>query len=119
SALKPLTPYERLWRITGMLFKTRAKARAPKDDSEQLELPVQVRDNRRRVGMPGGPTLHVVRAGDARELSFIETESVHLVCTSPPYAMLKSYPDHPGQLGNIAVYDDFLDELDRVWKECL
>ena len=33
--------------------------------------------------------------------------------------MLKEYPDHPGQLGNIPVYDEFLDELDRVWKECL
>jgi site-specific DNA-methyltransferase (adenine-specific) len=66
-----------------------------------------------------GPTRHVVREGDARDLSFVETESVHLVCTSPPYAMLKEYPDHPGQMGNMPVYDDFLDELDRVWKECL
>lgn len=69
--------------------------------------------------MAGGPTLHVVREGDARDLSFIETESVHLVCTSPPYAMLKAYPDHPGQMGNVPVYEDFLDELDKVWKECL
>lgn len=66
-----------------------------------------------------GPTLHVVRHGDARDLSCIPTESVHLVCTSPPYGSLKEYPDHPGQLGNLAVYDDFLDELDQVWKECL
>ncbi|HEX8001338.1 MAG TPA: site-specific DNA-methyltransferase [Mycobacteriales bacterium] len=61
----------------------------------------------------------MVRLGDARDLSFIETESVHLVVTSPPYAMLKEYPDRPGQLGNMPVYDDFLDELDRVWRECL
>jgi site-specific DNA-methyltransferase (adenine-specific) len=33
--------------------------------------------------------------------------------------MLKEYPDHPGQLGNMPVYDEFLDELDRVWKECM
>lgn len=69
--------------------------------------------------MAGGPTLHVVREGDARDLSFIETESAHLICTSPPYAMLKEYPDHPGQMGNMPVYEDFLDELDKVWKECL
>lgn len=69
--------------------------------------------------MTGGPTLHIIREGDARDLSFIETESVHLVCTSPPYAMLKAYPDHPGQMGNMPVYEDFLGELDRVWKECL
>ncbi len=66
-----------------------------------------------------GPTRHVIRQGDARDLAFIETQSVHLVVTSPPYAMLKEYPDHPGQLGNMPVYDEFLDELDRVWKECL
>ncbi len=67
----------------------------------------------------GGPTVHVVRQGDARDLSFIETESVHLVCTSPPYGSLKEYPDHPGQLGNMPVYEEFLDELDKVWKESL
>jgi site-specific DNA-methyltransferase (adenine-specific) len=67
----------------------------------------------------GGPTTHLIREGDARDLSFIETESVHLVVTSPPYASLKEYPDHPGQLGNLPVYDEFLDELDRVWRECL
>lgn len=66
-----------------------------------------------------GPTKHIIQQGDARDLSFIETESVHLVCTSPPYAMLKEYPDHPGQLGNLPVYDEFLDELDRVWREAL
>jgi len=69
--------------------------------------------------MAGGPTLHVIREGDARDLSFIDSESVHLVCTSPPYAMLKAYPEHAGQMGNMAEYDDFLHELDRVWKECL
>src|SRR4051812_40790918 len=72
-----------------------------------------------RVMSFGGPTTHVVREGDARDLSFIETESVHLVVTSPPYASLKEYPDHPGQLGNLPVYDEFLDELDDVWRECL
>jgi DNA modification methylase len=66
-----------------------------------------------------GPTSHILVEGDARNLSFIETESVHLVCTSPPYASLKEYPDHPGQMGNIPVYEEFLDELDKVWRECL
>jgi site-specific DNA-methyltransferase (adenine-specific) len=42
-----------------------------------------------------------------------------LVCTSPPYGALKEYPDHPGQLGNIPLYEEFLDELDKVWKESL
>jgi modification methylase len=68
--------------------------------------------------VPGGPTTHVIYQGDARDLSAIETASVHLVCTSPPYAMLKEYPQSPGQLGNIPDYEDFLNELDQVWKEC-
>jgi DNA modification methylase len=66
-----------------------------------------------------GLTRHTVVEGDARELSFIETESVHLVCTSPPYASLKEYPDNPGQLGNEPVYELFLEELDKVWREAL
>jgi site-specific DNA-methyltransferase (adenine-specific) len=97
--------------------RNRAQLGAPPE--EQLQLAVGLDERTRRIGMPGGPTLHVVREGDARDLSFIETESVHLVCTSPPYAMLKEYPDHPGQMGNMPVYEDFLDELDKVWKECL
>lgn len=69
--------------------------------------------------MLAGPTKHVIRQGDARDLSFIETESVHLVCTSPPYGSLKEYDDHAGQLGNMPVYEEFLDELDKVWREAL
>jgi site-specific DNA-methyltransferase (adenine-specific) len=67
---------------------------------------------------PKGFSTHVVRQGDARDLSSITTESVHLVCTSPPYGPLKTYPDHPAQLGNLPVYENFLAEPDRVWAEC-
>lgn len=66
-----------------------------------------------------GVTKHSIYEADARDLSFIGTETVHLICTSPPYGSLKIYPDHPGQLGNIASYEKFLDELDAVWAECL
>ena len=64
-------------------------------------------------------TSHIIREGDARDLSWLGDESVHFVCTSPPYGSLKSYPDHDGQLGNIPSYEQFLEELDRVWRECL
>lgn len=70
-------------------------------------------------GVPRNPRSHVIREGDARDLSFIETESVHLICTSPPYGSLKEYPVHPDQLGNMRDYDQFLDQLDKVWTECL
>ena len=65
------------------------------------------------------PSIHRVVQGDARELAFIPRESVHFVCTSPPYADLIQYPESAGQLGNMASYDLFLDELDKVWAECL
>ena len=64
------------------------------------------------------PTTHRFYLGDARELSFIPDESVHLVVTSPPYGNLKEYPERAGQLGNLPGYDDFLNQLDRTWAEC-
>ncbi|HYV20046.1 MAG TPA: site-specific DNA-methyltransferase [Verrucomicrobiae bacterium] len=73
----------------------------------------------RKVQSIGQRTTHDVHVGDAREISFIPTESVHFICTSPPYGSLKEYPDHPGQLGNIGAYEKFLDEMDSVWAECL
>jgi modification methylase len=63
-------------------------------------------------------TRHLVRQGDARDLSFIASGSVHLVCTSPPYGSLKTYPSHPAQLGNVSHYEQFLEALDSVWAEC-
>lgn len=72
----------------------------------------------RKSGAKPGITRHLIRQGDAREFWFIGTESVHLVCTSPPYGALKTYPDHPSQLGNMNSYDDFLEQLDAVWSEC-
>ena len=63
------------------------------------------------------PTQHDVRLGDARSVD-LEPESVHLVLTSPPYWTLKEYADSEGQLGHVAEYEEFLGELDRVWKRC-
>jgi len=63
-------------------------------------------------------TEHEIREGDARDLSFLPDESVHLVVTSPPYWTLKEYPASQGQLGAIDDYEAFLDELDKVWREC-
>lgn len=44
--------------------------------------------------------------------------SVHLVVTSPPYWTLKDYNDHPAQLGHVEDYEQFLDEIEKVWREC-
>ncbi len=64
-------------------------------------------------------TRHTVCHGDARNLSFIPSETVHLVVTSPPYGALIHYSDSPNQLGSIQSYELFLEELDKVWGECL
>jgi modification methylase len=59
-----------------------------------------------------------LRLGDARDLGWIADESIHLVVTSPPYWTLKKYNDHPEQLGDVADYEAFQDELDKVWRHC-
>jgi len=50
-------------------------------------------------------------------MPYVEDESVHLVVTSPPYWTLKEYNECEGQLGNVRRYEDFLDELGKVWSE--
>jgi modification methylase len=61
-------------------------------------------------------TTHKLIRGDARNLSFVEDSSVHLVVTSPPYWNLKQYNEHPQQLGHIQDYETFLSELEKVWR---
>jgi len=63
-------------------------------------------------------TKHLLYHADARNLSFINDNSVHLILTSPPYFNLKEYRRGMSQLGIIDDYQSFLDELDKVWKEC-
>ena len=67
---------------------------------------------------PFDKTTHRLRVGDARDLSWISNHSVHLVVTSPPYWTLKKYEENKRQLGEIADYNRFLDELDKAWREC-
>ncbi|MBN1863823.1 MAG: site-specific DNA-methyltransferase [Victivallales bacterium] len=62
-------------------------------------------------------TFHRLINGDARELSFINDASVHLVVTSPPYWNLKRYNENPDQLGHIQDYEAFLFELEKVWRQ--
>jgi site-specific DNA-methyltransferase (adenine-specific) len=60
---------------------------------------------------------HRLIQGDARNISYIQDESVHLVVTSPPYWTLKKYNEHKNQIGHIEDYENFLDELAKVWEE--
>jgi len=63
-------------------------------------------------GLPSGHRLH---RDDSRQLC-LTSESVDLVVTSPPYWTLKKYNDSERQLGEVEDYDEFLDELDKVWR---
>lgn len=64
------------------------------------------------------PTNHAFHLADARDLSFVRDRSVHLVVTSPPYGSLKSYPERDGQLGNLLSYQEFLEQMAIVLREC-
>jgi site-specific DNA-methyltransferase (adenine-specific) len=66
---------------------------------------------------PFDVTTHRLSVGDARDLSHIPSNSVHLIVTSPPYWTLKKYAGTRGQLGDLEEYETFLNELDKVWTE--
>lgn len=68
---------------------------------------------------PYNKTTHRLHLGDARDLKWLKSESIHLVVTSPPYWTLKEYEPNEDQLGSVADYEQFLAELDKVWNECL
>jgi modification methylase len=68
---------------------------------------------------PFDRTVHRIRVSDARDLSWIADASVHLIVTSPPYWTLKEYRRSAAQMGFIENYEQFLDELDKAWRECV
>lgn len=92
------------------------------DSSLKRALPRVAKDPRATAriaeALPEVPSRHHMALGDARDLSAVADESVHLVVTSPPYWNLKKYNECAGQLGHMASYDDFVQELARVWHEC-
>ena len=63
------------------------------------------------------PTSHRLLLGDARALR-LPPDSLHLVVTSPPYWTLKEYRRSDGQLGWIEDYEEFLAELETVFRRC-
>jgi diketogulonate reductase-like aldo/keto reductase len=67
-------------------------------------------------------TCHRLRLGDARDLSWIPDESVHLVVTSPPYWTLKEYRRTPeglvdeGKCKAIGLSDVSLDQAKEIFE---
>jgi DNA modification methylase len=90
-------------------------------DDPQKELPRLAKDKTVAAEIERSlsqiPTAHQLVRQDAREMG-LEPESIHLVVTSPPYWTLKEYNRVEGQLGHVADYEQFLDELDAVWRRC-
>jgi len=60
---------------------------------------------------------HKIIFGDSRSMTELADESVHLVVTSPPYWQLKDYGGK-GQIGFDDSYEDYVNNLNLVWKEC-
>jgi len=91
------------------------------EDDEQRTPPAVAKDPRlsQAVEMAVGRygTQHRLFLRDSRSMAELAAESVHLAVTSPPYWTLKDYPEGEAQLGHIDSYEQFLDELDRVWRE--
>ena len=90
--------------------------------NHQTDLPRIAKDKRITAAIEANltkiPTIHNLYKRDARDISFIPDESVHLVLTSPPYWTLKTYRDIEGQLGHVSNYTDFICQLDEVWTHC-
>lgn len=87
----------------------------------QTAIPAIAKDKKRlaliQAAIAEVPTSHDLYLGDARQMK-LTPESVHLVLTSPPYWTLKQYRDTKGQLGHVEDYNEFLRDLDEVWKGC-
>lgn len=56
--------------------------------------------------------------GDSRNMKEVADGSVQLIITSPPYGDLKDY-DNEGQIGLNQSYEDYINDLNEVWKECI
>jgi DNA modification methylase len=60
---------------------------------------------------------HKIIIGDSRMMREVGNELVHLIITSPPYWQLKDY-GHKEQIGFNDTYEDYINHLNLVWKEC-
>jgi len=63
-----------------------------------------------------------IYCGDSRNMKELDDESVHLVITSPPYFDLKNYNsnnNHGNQIGSPRSFDEYMSNLNAVWKECI
>ncbi|AKH96533.1 DNA methylase N-4/N-6 domain-containing protein [Halanaeroarchaeum sulfurireducens] len=88
------------------------------------DIPALARDKKRMgevdQAVKSLPSHHELYQSDARDLSMIEDESVHLAVTSPPYFDIKDYENGTGgedQLGDLTNYEKFNQQIDKVWSQ--
>src|ERR1700739_509875 len=62
-------------------------------------------------------TQHRIVNGDSRQMREVRDGSVQLIVTSPPYWQLKDY-GADNQIGYHSSYEDYINNLNLVWKEC-
>ena len=66
---------------------------------------------------------------DSRNMTEVPDETIHLIITSPPYYNVKNYAldgyqnkaihtKAKAQLGDIRSYDEYIEQMLSVWKEC-
>lgn len=55
--------------------------------------------------------------GDSRRMEFLKDNSISLIVTSPPYWNKAYYGEEPENLGNIAGYNRFFQEIQPVFEE--
>jgi adenine-specific DNA methylase len=73
--------------------------------------------HRKVVALQPFKTSRRIILGDARVMTAVKDESVHLIVTSPPYFDLVEYAKSDDPLGHLHNYSQFLDELGKVWAE--
>jgi site-specific DNA-methyltransferase (adenine-specific) len=101
----------------------RKKPHLPRTDNERGSVEILLAANRwwrdNPWPNPFHRTVHTVRLADARCLDHIDSESVHLIVTSPPYFNIKPYHSEANgnQLARIEAYELFLDELTKCLAE--
>jgi len=61
---------------------------------------------------------YTIVIGDSRQMSEVESNSVRLVVTSPPYWNVVEYSKQSADLSNIRDRKQFFEELGKVWAEC-
>jgi modification methylase len=62
-------------------------------------------------------TKHTIINGDSRKMIELAESSIDLIVTSPPYWQLKDYGTE-NQIGYNDSYEDYINNLNIVWKEC-